>query len=240
MVKPSVPVSQTQALQAQMHGDVFYLRLVGNMSSSSQIVSAGNSEGKVMASTLLENGSGGTTNEVTATTENIASPESVTDLNNHEWSIEFRDLPDVPGRRPVTSRLMASVPVTGGDPIHVMDSLGYNYVSEYLIQGYQLIHNNIILFLQLPYVVAPELQTESGNGLPPAPIPVEKLSSPGNFKPLDSGGTFVLQASVRVQDGTKPESMAIAISELTDFRDLMRGIVEMEVGDRLALDTRSR
>ncbi|MCJ1389348.1 Mediator of RNA polymerase II transcription subunit 18 [Xylographa bjoerkii] len=239
-IKPGAPVSQIQALQAQMHGDVFYLQLVGNMSSNAPTASLGKGEDEVMAGTLPENGSDGTVNEAVEMAESPASPDPTTDISKHQWSIEFRDLPDVPGRRPVTSRLMASVPVTGGDPFHVMNSLGYNYVSEYLIQGHQLIHNNIIILLQRPFTVPSESGTELSNGLPPGPTPMKQLPSLGKLKPLDPSGTFSLQASVRVQDGTKPESMSLAMAELTGFRDLMRGIVNMEVGDRLALDTRSR
>ena len=124
-VKPGAPASQIQALQAQMRGDVFYLQLVGNMSSESPTISMGQGEDKVMAVALPQNGSDGAVKEAVPTTESLVSPEPTTDFIKHQWSIEFRDLPDVPGRRPVTSRLMASVPVAGGDPRHVMDSLGY-------------------------------------------------------------------------------------------------------------------
>jgi len=239
-VKSGAPVSQKQALQAQMHGDVFYLQLVGNMSSNSVGAFVGKDEDKAMAGASAENGTDGAVYEDGETIENIASLESTISLSKHQWSVEFRDLPDVPGRRPVTSRLMASVPVAGGDPFQNMDSLGYNYVSEYLIQGHQLIYNNIILSLQRSFIVPPELGAESGNGVPPGPTPVKKLPSLRKRNLFDPSGTFILQASVRVQDGTKPESMALAIAELTSFRDVMRGIVDMEVGDRLALDTRSR
>ena len=124
-VKPGAPVSQIQALQAQMHGDVFYLQLVGNMSSDIHIASTGKSEDKGMPVALPENGSEGTVNEAATTMEDLVFPELTTDFDKHQWSVEFRDLPDVPGRRPVTSRLMASVSVAGGHPLHVMDSLGY-------------------------------------------------------------------------------------------------------------------
>ena len=124
-VKPGAPVSQIQNLQAQMHGDVFYLQLVGNISSDSYITPLGKSDDKVMPVALPENGGDGAVNEAGTTTENLVASEPTTDFMKHQWSIEFRDLPDVPGRRPVTSRLMASVPVAGGDPFHVMDSLGY-------------------------------------------------------------------------------------------------------------------
>ena len=67
---------------------------------------------------------------------------------------------------------------------------------------------------------------------------MDELPGPERLKPLDSSNGFVLQASIRVQDGMKPELMNKATNELKAFKELMRGIVDIEIGDRLALDTR--
>lgn len=66
------------------------------------------------------------------------------------------------------------------------------------------------------------------------PPPLESL------RPLDPSGEFILQASIRVQDGNKPETMKVATDQLARFREEMKGVVDMEMGDRLALDTRLR
>ena len=50
----------------------------------------------------------------------------------------------------------------------------------------------------------------------------------------------MLQASVRVQDGSKPDIMGRGIKELLALKEALKGCVELEVGDRLALDTRVR
>ena len=47
----------------------------------------------------------------------------------------------------------------------------------------------------------------------------------------------MLQASVRVAD-TRPEILTQGTNELTALRDTLKGVVAIEVGDRLALDTR--
>ena len=72
------------------------------------------------------------------------------------------------------------------------------------------------------------------------PHPVNPLPPLESLRPLDPSGGYILQASIRVQDGNKPETMTLAMSELVRFRELMKGVVDMEVGDRLALDTRMR
>ena len=120
--------SQMQAIQGQMHGDLFYLQLVGDVRASI----GGNSQ--VINSTIIgedismagglesENADDTAVSDGTAQA-NMASADS--DISSQKWSLEFRDLPEVPGRRPVTSRLMSSVPIMDGDPIRFMDALGY-------------------------------------------------------------------------------------------------------------------
>lgn len=46
-----------------------------------------------------------------------------------QWVLQFRDLPEVARQRGVTSRLVADVPVTSGDPMEFMKALNYSYVS---------------------------------------------------------------------------------------------------------------
>ena len=57
---------------------------------------------------------------------------------------------------------------------------------------------------------------------------------------LDLSGTYILQASVRIQDGSKVESMTKGVNELLGLKETLKGVVELEIGDRLALDTRVR
>lgn len=60
------------------------------------------------------------------------------------------------------------------------------------------------------------------------------------LQPLDESGAYLLQAAVRVQDGSKPEDMNKGQSELLGFKESMRGSVDLRVVDRLSLDTRFR
>ena len=57
---------------------------------------------------------------------------------------------------------------------------------------------------------------------------------------LDPSGTYILQAAVRVQDGSKVETMTKAVNELLSLKETLKGVVELEMGERLALDTRVR
>lgn len=57
---------------------------------------------------------------------------------------------------------------------------------------------------------------------------------------LDASGAYVMEASVKVRDGQDLKTMSKGVEELVAFRDVMRGCVDLEVGDRLSLDTRVR
>ena len=106
----------------------------------------------------------------------------------------------------------------------------YRYVSEYIIEGQRFIHNNVILLLHRVMRVSVGGQSQ---GSPSKAVP--KLDE---LELLDPSSAYILQASIRIQDGSKPESMSMGINELKAFKEMMKGVVDLEIGDRLALDTR--
>ena len=57
-------------------------------------------------------------------------------------------------------------------------------------------------------------------------------------QPLDPSGTWLVEAVVRVEDGSNSKLMEQAMQELMSFKKQMEGSVEMRVPDRLAMDTR--
>ncbi|KAI9829269.1 MAG: Mediator of RNA polymerase II transcription subunit 18 [Phylliscum demangeonii] len=151
------------------------------------------------------------------------------------WSLCFFDLPEVPGRRPVTSRLVSSVDITQGNAFDFMDGLGYARLSEYIVDGDRVVYNNVVALLHR-VVRCPQLKAEpSAAGKDGTKAPDDQT-----WTPLDPSSAYILQASIRVQDGSKPELMTVAINELQSFRDMLKGVVDLEVGDRLAMDPRVR
>ena len=57
---------------------------------------------------------------------------------------------------------------------------------------------------------------------------------------VDPSGSYLIQASIRVHDGSKVELMNRATAELMNLKELLKGVVDLEMGDRLAMDTRVR
>jgi len=61
-----------------------------------------------------------------------------------------------------------------------------------------------------------------------------------DMKLLDPSGAFVVEATVRIDDRTKPALVQTATEELNWFRSEMKGSIDMRVPERLSLDTRVR
>ena len=73
-----------------------------------------------------------------------------TEGDSQTWTLQYRDLPEVvqPGRRQITSRLMADIPIISGDPMQFMKALDYTYVTlPYAQHSYPLtmIFHKVIL-----------------------------------------------------------------------------------------------
>ncbi|KAH0543643.1 hypothetical protein FGG08_002081 [Glutinoglossum americanum] len=238
----TVQNQQAQALQGQLHGELFHLQLVGEIDDGQFADEDGRTlEGEQEEEDEVMKDAAGGKIEILAKPEpsplKAPSGDSVEKPFYHfekqRWSLRFHDLPEVPVRRPVTSRMVSSVDIIDGNAIEFMDALGYKYVSEYILEGHRVTHNNLTLLLH--HIML----------FPPLPPNGTSISSPRkslppycSLVPLDQSGGYVLQASALVQDGTKPESITLGISQLKAFKDMMKGVVELEIGDRLALDTR--
>ena len=133
--------AQMQALQAQTQGDLFYMQMVVDVSGaggrdgeqSDSVVGAGE-ETVIQVRDLSyggkcrSNGFQQKTSNAECRSQETASVETPTTAGI--WTLQFRDLPEVARQRPVTSRLVADVPITSGDHMQFMNALEYSYVSH--------------------------------------------------------------------------------------------------------------
>ncbi|KAI9882146.1 MAG: hypothetical protein M1823_006110 [Watsoniomyces obsoletus] len=219
----AVQNQQIQALQGQMKGELFHLQLVGDISDA-------RSPSEV--------------NQISPDDETQETQDrgDTQDEASSIWSLCFYDLPEVGGRRPVTSRMISKIDILEGDGGNFMDSLGYTYTSDYALEGQRLILNNVILLLHrlfyTPRLEAASSTTSNRVEKESPRTPADGFSDLESWSLLDPSGGYILQASVRVQDGGKPESMTLAVNELLAIKETLKGLVELEPGDRLAMDTR--
>ncbi|KAF3936667.1 hypothetical protein ABW19_dt0209596 [Dactylella cylindrospora] len=145
-------------------------------------------------------------------------------VRKQKWSIRFADLPEVPGKRPVTSRMIYHAAVNEGDALSFVDSLGYSLISEYVVSGSYFVHHNA--HITLTRII-----------LPPQPLMPFPL---GSCQPIDPADSYILQASIKVHNANEQDTMARGVEELKTLKSELKGVVDLEVGDRLSLDTRVR
>jgi mediator of RNA polymerase II transcription subunit 18 len=133
----TVQNQQAQALQGQLHGELFHLQLVGEIDDEQ----FPNKDGRtledlerqgdeVMKDTEEENVETHTQQGRLSPTEPLgdAVGKPTYDFDKQLWSLRFHDLPEVAVRRPVTSRMISNVDIIDGNAIEFMDALGYRLV----------------------------------------------------------------------------------------------------------------
>ena len=58
--------------------------------------------------------------------------------------------------------------------------------------------------------------------------------------PLDPSGAYLLTAALCVTDGANVDLMGRGFAELAALKERLKGAVELEMGDRVAMNTRVR
>ncbi|KAL3472794.1 mediator complex, subunit Med18 [Aspergillus californicus] len=154
------------------------------------------------------------------------------DYDGQPWKLEFRDIPEAGTRSTITARLMASATLPKGDIITPMSAWGYSYVTEYVVEGDVFIHNDIVIFLHRV------LQYQAQGQKPHEPR--QQLPSFRDLSPLETTGSYILQAAITVQDGSNQELMRTASQHLFGLREQLKSAVRLEHADRLSLDTRAK
>ena len=187
----------------------------------------------------------------------------------YPWTLQFRDFPEPPGRRPVMSRLMYDIPMGGssngrkrnstnkgdGREIHGADgqeafmaAMDFFPIARYNLKGQRFTYGewvNVRVYrIYLPG--AGDVSSSTGQAGGPQnqqgqehqPQPTGEFENIENL--LDPSGAYILEASVKVSDGQDLKCMGKGTEELVGLRDVLKGCVDLEVGERGGLDTRVR
>ncbi|PKY04041.1 putative RNA polymerase II mediator complex subunit Srb5 [Aspergillus campestris IBT 28561] len=210
--------NEMQRLNKMLNGGMFYTQVVGPLDESdfglSSSPSAGDPDDAAMSGT-----------------DEIPTNRPAYSYENQPWKLEFRDIPEAGTRSAVTARLMASSSLPKGDISTPMTAWGYSFVSEYVVEGDIFVLNDIVIFLHrvLHYPTEPQSH-EPRRELPPL----------SDMTLLERSGSYVLQASITVQDGGNQEMMKTASQHLFGLREQLKSAVRLEQADRLSLDTRAK
>lgn len=114
---------QAKALQGQMQGELFYLKLIGEVEERFFAIDAAAPNQKTSIDEDAEMTDERQADEVVQKRDQRSG--DVYELQKQRWTLRFNDLPDVTGRRPATSRMMSTADIVDGDALVFMDALGY-------------------------------------------------------------------------------------------------------------------
>lgn len=104
------------------------------------------------------------------------------------------------------------------------------YVNQFIAPTDRFVNNNVVVR------IFNVLSVPEGTGaLEPLDAPTPTLE---DCWPVDPSGTYLFEASIRVEDGNNSKLTGQATHELLAFKEQLEGAVDLRVPDRLALDTR--
>lgn len=106
----------------------------------------------------------------------------------------------------------------------------YSYVNQYMAIGHRFVHSNVIARITKIWTVP-----EGTGALEPLDAPNPLMDE---CKPLDQSGTYLIEAIVRVEDGSDSTLIERASRELLSFKKQLEGCLDLRTPDRLSLDTR--
>lgn len=102
--------------------------------------------------------------------------------------------------------------------------------------GHRLTHSSILLQLFRPFNIPSSLGADKDSSV--TALALQNLLK--SATPFDASGTYILQASLRVYDAQKVDRMQQGTTELLNLKEMLKGAVDLEMADRLGMDTRVR
>ncbi|KAJ5085558.1 mediator of RNA polymerase II transcription subunit 18 [Penicillium argentinense] len=217
-----------QRVNKMLNGGMFYTQLVGSVQSAHFGAAAADA---VAGGAPAAPPADPDTNMDGMDEANPPLPRKSYDFDQQRWSLEFRDIPEAGTRSGVTARVMATAALPAVDVVQLMNAWGYSFVTEYIVEGDMFVQNDTAIYLHrvLHYPTTGDQEIRS---------PRRQLPNLDQMAPLEKTGSYVLQASITVQDSTNQDAMKTASQHLFALREQLRSAVKLEPADRLALDTR--
>lgn len=106
------------------------------------------------------------------------------------------------------------------------------YVMEYVSEGDKFYDYDITIFVYRMLEIPSQASPSAGPRPSMEPLPWASLTL------LDKSGTYVVQASAEIEDGSKPALMDRAAQQLLRLKESLKYSVVLAPGDRNALDTK--
>ncbi|SMR64051.1 unnamed protein product [Zymoseptoria tritici ST99CH_3D1] len=136
---------------------------------------------------------------------------------------------------PYIVREVALTPATPQILLRLTTPSLYAYKYQYILLGHRFVHGNIVIRVyRLYYASSASEGNASGEEAVEASPPQRQ-----DLKPVDESGSWIVDATVRVEEGAGAEVLERGKRELERFRQGMEGCVDLKAGDRLSLDVRA-
>lgn len=144
------------------------------------------------------------------------------------WKLRKAEVPE-PGVKQILSQSVVEITLPEAELGKFRSgSEWYKFVSQYYLQGHQFVQGNVVVMVNRVYPA----EASSGD-----PIDVDARTTV-SLPPLDTSGSYVIEACVRLEDGSTTTLRDQATKELLAFADSLKGAIDLRVPDRLALDPR--
>jgi len=148
------------------------------------------------------------------------------------WTLHVDETPE-PGVRSQISRKTQTQVFDDIDAVETyISQQDITLVTSCLVSGHYLVYNHVLLrFYQCLRLIPHDPGAKQSIGLPL-----------GDYerRPLDTSGAYVLEACLRIEDGTDTDVMSRGTEEMKRIREELDGCVELRAIERLSLDTRFR
>ncbi|KTW32673.1 uncharacterized protein T551_00158 [Pneumocystis jirovecii RU7] len=171
-------------------------------------------------------------------------------LIERQWTVVLIDAPEAGVKRPATSRLRLQSRVMHGNIFALLEELGYTFRFAYALHGIRYIYGYCVLTLAQPLhqqmmqtaqtathemkslsvssalsscSVAAELATCSSNSVFSSSVPA--------LVPVDRTDSWLLEATVNVENANDRVLMDEAVEELSRLRKILQGVCHLEPAD---------
>ncbi|KAG5513762.1 hypothetical protein PMAC_000800 [Pneumocystis sp. 'macacae'] len=130
------------------------------------------------------------------------------------WTVTLVDAPEVGVKRSATSRLRLQSRVLRGNIFALLEELGYTFRFAYGLHGIRYIYGYCVLTLAQPL----HQQTVS-------------TAFPSSLVSVDQTNSWLLEATVNVENASDRALMDEAVEELSRLRKILQGVCHLEPAD---------
>lgn len=146
------------------------------------------------------------------------SKEEIDNLANRQWHFQIMEMPEA-GKQKTTSQSISSWSVKKGDSFQFLQSLAYKFQFEYWQKGFQFVYGNAVIQLTRIHILDETTKA---------------------IKLLDPSQQWIVKVYIDVGHLTDIEALNKAVKELEKVKTELHGLMNLEIPDRNAFDTRIR